>query len=46
MQDGDADPKGMLLFDYLVHEGYWETADRVANDILLGRTQVSEQVAP
>ena len=35
---------GLLLFDYLVHEGFWETADRVAQDILLGRAQVSQQV--
>lgn len=34
----------MLLFDYLVHEGLWSTANRVAQDILLGRVQVSEQV--
>lgn len=42
LQEGD--PLGTLLFDYLVHEGYWDTANRVAQDILLGRVQVSEQV--
>ncbi len=35
---------GMLLFDYLVHEGHWDTANRVAEDILLGRVEVSEEV--
>ena len=44
VQDPDAGAQGMLLFNYLVHEGYWDTADRVAQDILLGRVQVSEQV--
>lgn len=42
LQDGD--PIGLLLFDYLVHEGLWGTASRVAQDILLGTVQVSEQV--
>ena len=42
LQEGD--PIGMLLFDYLVHEGHWNTAKRVAQDILLGRVQVSEKV--
>lgn len=41
VQDGD--PIGLLLFDYLVHEGLWGTASRVAQDILLGTVQVSEQ---
>ncbi|KAL3132475.1 hypothetical protein ABBQ32_009024 [Trebouxia sp. C0010 RCD-2024] len=41
VQDGNQ--IGMLLFDYLVHEGLWNTANRVAQDILLGRVQVSEQ---
>lgn len=45
MQDLEVDAQGMLLFNYLVHEGYWDTAGRVAKDILLGRVQVSEQVA-
>ena len=35
---------GMLLFDYLVHEGHWDTANRVAEDILLGRVRVSQEV--
>lgn len=39
----DADPLGMLLFDYLVHEGHWDTATRVAQDILLGRVGVSQE---
>lgn len=34
----------MLLFDYLVHEGHWDTATRVAQDILLGRVGVSQEV--
>lgn len=34
----------MLLFDYLVHEGHWNSANQVAQDILLGRVQASEQV--
>ena len=42
LQEGD--PIGALLFDYLVHEGHWNTANRVAQDILLGRVQVSDQV--
>ena len=42
LQEGD--PVGSLLFDYLVHEGHWNTANQVAQDILLGRVQVSEQV--
>ena len=42
LQDGD--PMGMLLFDYQVHEGHWDTANRVAEDILLGRVQVSQEV--
>lgn len=37
---------GMLLFDYLVHEGHWDTATKVAQDILLGRVEVSQQVSP
>lgn len=37
---------GVLLFDYLVHEGHWDTATRVAQDILLGRVEVSQQVSP
>lgn len=45
MQDPEVDAQGMLLFNYLVHEGYWDSAGRVAKDILLGRVQVSEQVA-
>lgn len=45
LQEPYVDPQGMLLFDYLVHEGYWDTASKVAQDILLGRVQVSEQVA-
>ncbi len=40
----DVDPMGMLLFDYLVHEGHWDTANRVAEDILLGRVEVSQEV--
>ena len=44
LQDGD--PMGMLLFDYLVHEGHWDTATKVAQDILLGRVEVSQQVSP
>lgn len=40
----DGDPMGMLLFDYLVHEGHWDTANRVAEDILLGRVEVSQEV--
>ena len=44
MQDASFDPMGMLLFEYLVHEGYWDTAAKVAQDILLGRVQVSQQV--
>lgn len=39
----DGDPMGMLLFDYLVHEGHWDTANRVAEDILLGRVEVSQE---
>ena len=35
---------GMLLFDHLVHEGHWDTANRVAEDVLLGRVQVSQEV--
>ena len=42
LQDGN--PIGKLLFDYLVHEGLWNTANRVAQDILLGKVQVSAQV--
>lgn len=34
----------MLLFDYLVHEGHWNSANQVAQDILLGRVQASEEV--
>ncbi len=42
----DGDPLGRLLFDYLVHEGHWDTATRVAQDILLGRVKVSQGVSP
>ena len=44
VQDASTDPMGMLLFEYMVHEGYWETATKVAQDILLDRVKVSQQV--
>jgi len=33
---------GQLVFDYLNHHGYWDTAAAVAEDILSGRASVSE----
>ncbi len=41
LQDGN--PMDMLLFDYLVHEGHWDTANRMAEDILLGRVEMSQE---
>ena len=34
---------GELVFDHLVHQGYWHTAAAVAQDALAGAKQVSEQ---
>lgn len=34
---------GGLVFNHLVHQGYWHTAAAVAQDALAGAKQVSEQ---
>ena len=34
---------GELVFNHLVHQGYWHTAAAVAQDALAGAKQVSEQ---
>lgn len=45
IREGDAVEQGIigqLVFDYLNHHGYWETATAVAEDILSGKASVSE----
>ena len=38
----ERDVYGELVFDYLDHHGYWETASLVAEDVLRGKTRVSQ----
>ena len=37
---------GELLFGYLVHHAYWETAAAVARDLLDGKVKVSDRSCP
>lgn len=39
---GSSDIIAELVFDYLKHHGYWETAQAVGEDVLKGRNQISE----